>query len=74
MVSLAARVLEHNVVLVLSRGSLAGVPELEVSYVRSSNGSDLASTLADEPGSSGAALVVSGIQFPISPVPKNGKQ
>ena len=61
-------------VLVLSRGSLAGVPELEVSYVRSSNGSDLASTLADEPGSSGAALVVSGIQFPISPVPKNGKQ
>lgn len=40
----------------------------------SSKGSDLASTLADEPGSSGAALAVSGIQFPVSLVPKNGKQ
>ena len=36
--SFAARVLEHNVVLVLSRGSLTGVPELEVSYVRQQQG------------------------------------
>ena len=36
--SFAARVLEHNVVLVVSRGSLTGVPELEVSYVRQQQG------------------------------------
>lgn len=72
---LQARVLEHNLVLVLSKGSLAGVPELEVSYVRQQQGERFGKHTGEmNPGSSGAALAVSGIQFPVSLVPKNGKQ